>query len=214
MMQKKTYAAKKNWTTDESRLLVWAVKNYTVGKKIHPAKLDKNDWMQIAGFIPGRNDSQCMYKFNQDKKSTISKSNWVKQEDEELIRLIRLNGTRQWSNIASTFNAKLHTNRNGKQCRERWVNFLNPEIKKDPFSLEEDILILQRRLTIGNKWSEIIKEMPGRTENNVKNRFNMMFKNVKDAFIRNKTHDSVFVMREACEKDLEYEEQFDQEKLI
>jgi hypothetical protein len=78
MMQKKTYAAKKNWTTDESRLLVWAVKNYTVGKKIHPAKLDKNDWMQIAGFIPGRNDSQCMYKFNQDKKSTISKSNWVK----------------------------------------------------------------------------------------------------------------------------------------
>tara|TARA_B110000285_G_C14968095_1_gene535131 strand:- start:210 stop:368 length:159 start_codon:yes stop_codon:yes gene_type:complete len=29
--------------------------------------------------------------------------------------------------------------RNAKQCRERWVNFLNPDIKKDPFSLEEDI---------------------------------------------------------------------------
>jgi hypothetical protein len=35
-------------------------------------------------------------------------------------------------------------------------------------------------LKIGNKWSEIIKEMPGRTENNVKNRFNMMYKTVKD----------------------------------
>lgn len=91
---------------------------------------------------------------------------------------------------------------------------MNPEIKKDPFSLEEDILILERRLSIGNKWSEIIKEMPGRTENNVKNRFNMMFKNVKDNFIRNKTHDSVFVMAEKCELDLDYEEQFDQEKLI
>ena len=89
------------------------------------------------------------------------------------------------------------------------MNFLNPEIKKDPFSLEEDILILERRLSIGNKWSEIIKEMPGRTENNVKNRFNMMFKNVKDNYIRNKTHDSVFVMREKCEADLDYEEQFD-----
>jgi len=43
-------------------------------------------------------------------------------------------------------------------------------------------------LSIGNKWSEIIKEMPGRTENNVKNRFNMMFKNIKDEFIKNRTH--------------------------
>jgi len=51
--------------------------------------------------------------------------------------------------------------------------------------------------------------MPGRTENNVKNRFNMMFKNVKDDFIRRKTHDSVFVMREKCELDLDYEEQLD-----
>jgi len=47
--------------------------------------------------------------------------------------------------------------RNGKQCRERWVNFLNPEIKKEPFSLEEDIFILQKKLEIGNKWAEIIK---------------------------------------------------------
>ena len=94
------------------------------------------------------------------------------------------------------------------------MNFLNPEIKRDPFSLEEDIYILEMRLKIGNKWSEIIKSMPGRTENNVKNRFNMMFKNVKDNFIRNKTHDSVFVMAEKCELDLDYEEQFDQEKLI
>jgi hypothetical protein len=37
--------------------------------------------------------------------------------------------------------------------------------------------------------------MPGRTENNVKNRFNMMFKNIKDEFIKNRTHQSVFVMQ-------------------
>jgi myb proto-oncogene protein len=82
----------------------------------------------------------------------------------------------------------LGVSRNGKQCRERWVNFLNPEIKKDPFTLTEDIMILEKRLSIGNKWSEIIKEMPGRTENNVKNRFNMMYKNIKDEFIKNRNH--------------------------
>jgi myb proto-oncogene protein len=78
---------------------------------------------------------------------------------------------------------------------------LNPEIKKDPFSLQEDILILEKRITIGNKWSEIIKEMPGRTENNVKNRFNMMFKNIKDEFIKNRTHQSVFVMQKKVDQD-------------
>ena len=105
--------------------------------------------------------------------------------------------------------------RNGKQCRERWVNFLNPEIKKDPFSLAEDILILEKRLSIGNKWSEIIKDMPGRTENNVKNRFNMMYKNIKDELIKNRNHQSVFVMEEkAAQNQPQGEDQIDEEKLI
>lgn len=78
--------------------------------------------------------------------------------------------------------------RNGKQCRERWVNFLNPEIKKVPFSTDEDIFILEKKLEIGNRWAEIIKEMPGRTENNVKNRYNMMFKNARDKFLKNRVH--------------------------
>lgn len=177
---KKSYQAKKNWTEEESKLLLWAINRYCRGKKAQPQKLSKDDWIQIAGFIPGRNDSQCQYKYNQDKKSSIQKSNWSKREDEELIRLIREGGTKQWSNIAIELNQNLQVQRNGKQCRERWVNFLNPEIKRDPFSLEEDLLILQKRLDIGNKWSEIIKQMPGRTENNVKNRFNMMFKSIKD----------------------------------
>ena len=120
----------------------------------------------------------------------------MKREDEELIRLIRENGTKHWSQIATKLNTNLGVNRNGKQCRERWVNFLNPDIKKDPFDLEEDILILEKRLSIGNKWSEIIKLMPGRTENNVKNRFNMMYKAIKDDFMKNKTVSSLVAMKE------------------
>lgn len=130
-----------------------------------------------------------------------------------MVRLIRENGTKQWSQIANQLNNVLNVTRNGKQCRERWVNFLNPEIKKDPFSLSEDILILEKRLAIGNKWSEIIKEMPGRTENNVKNRFNMMYKNIKDEFIKNRNHQSVFVMQDKCDS-IQIEDQIDEEKLI
>lgn len=40
--------------------------------------------------------------------------------------------------------------------------------------------ILQLRKQIGNRWSEIVKHLPGRTENSVKNRFNCMFKKIKD----------------------------------
>lgn len=47
-----------------------------------------------------------------------------------------------WNEISDALNSKLHTNRNGKQCRERWYNFLNPEINREPFTSEEDLLIL------------------------------------------------------------------------
>lgn len=81
--------------------------------------------------------------------------------------------------------------------------------------MEEDIQILEKRLMIGNKWSEIIKEMPGRTENNVKNRFNMMFKTIKDEFIKHRNHKSVFVMGEQGRMDTtQIEEQIDEEMLI
>ena len=35
-------------------------------------------------------------------------------------------------------------------------------------------------MRIGNKWSEIVKDLPGRTENSVKNRFNCMFKKIRE----------------------------------
>ena len=79
--------------------------------------------------------------------------------------------------------------------------------------MHEDILILEKRLSIGNKWSEIIKEMPGRTENNVKNRFNMMYKNIKDEFIKNRNHDSVFVMKDKVGQE-KADDQLDEEKLL
>jgi hypothetical protein len=50
---------------------------------------------------------------------------------------------------------------------------------------------LTKRLEIGKKWAEIIKQMPGRTENNIKNRFNMLLKTMKDEAIRNMEHDNI-----------------------
>mmetsp|Transcript_17984 Transcript_17984/g.13007 ORF Transcript_17984/g.13007 Transcript_17984/m.13007 type:complete len:104 (-) Transcript_17984:1447-1758(-) len=97
-----------------------------------------------------------------------------------LFNIIAMQGTRQWNEIAETLNKKLNTNRNGKQCRERWYNFLNPEINREPFTPEEDLKILLKRQQIGNRWSEIVKLLPGRTENSVKNRFNCLYKKIRE----------------------------------
>jgi len=59
----------------------------------------------------------------------------------------------------------------GKQCRERWHNHLNPDVRKDAWSQEEDALIFDLVEQHGTKWATIAKTLEGRTDNAIKNRY-------------------------------------------
>ena len=49
-----------------------------------------------------------------------------------------VNGTRAWTTVAQAL-----PGRTGKQCRERWHNHLDNDIRKDAWSNEEDCKLLQ-----------------------------------------------------------------------
>ena len=131
---------------------------------------------------------------------------WTAQEDETLRTLILARGPRGWSVIAKELNSLIHNGlniRQGRQCRERWFNHVDPALNKGQWSLAEDELLLSLQVQLGNKWSEISKELKGRNENAVKNRWKSIIKkkgNYSDCGLDNSdSKDFDFLEPKLCE---------------
>ena len=126
-------------------------------------------------------------------------------EEDEIIKLIFLNNeNKKFEDYSS-----LLKGRSKRQCKERFNNYLNPNLKELIWTIDDDLKLLDKINQFGNKWSLISEYFPGRSINNIKNRwFKHLKKNYKKFY-----KDSYKIIENVLDKNpsiLKFIDEFDE----
>lgn len=103
------------------------------------------------------------------RRQTKKRQGFTIDEDDRLKALVMRYGEEKWELITSKM-----PKRSSRQCRERWMNYLSPTVKNCPWSAEEDDLLRAQVLKFGHRWRTMSALFPGRTDINLKNRWNLL----------------------------------------
>lgn len=131
----KKHSKKRWWSPEEDSKLNELVKKYGVGLGL---SFQAKNWKKIANAFKDRTDVQCLHRWQKVLNPVLVKGPWTKEEDAIVESMVKQNGPKNWSLIAQNLPGRI-----GKQCRERWHNHLNPNIKKERWTEEEDLQIME-----------------------------------------------------------------------
>lgn len=153
------------WSDGEDIVLKNAVKKY--GE-------DKMDLVSQRIFYNTRDINQCKQRWKKALQPGLVKGKWTKEEDSLVLEMMKASSVpggggesqTKWSDIAKRLPGRL-----GEQVKSRWVNHLDPEIRKGVWTKTEMDLLTEAQKELGNKWADIARRIPGRSESSVKNRW-------------------------------------------
>lgn len=155
------------WTVQEDARLREAVRRF--GEK---------NWQQVANALEGRSGQSCLHRWQKALHPLIVRGRWRPEEDERLREAVQLYGPQNWVNVQ-----RLVQGRTDVQCRERWINVLDPALNAGPWTPEEDKRIIELVEKYGaGKWSEIAKEMPSRNDNIIWRRWKRLIRDSQQVF--------------------------------
>ncbi|GAB1609073.1 hypothetical protein Ahia01_001192700, partial [Argonauta hians] len=143
--------SKQPWTEEEDKILGEVVETCRIGNRI--------PWNQVSFYMEGRSNASCSARWTVLDPS-IKHGRWTQEEDSVLVAAVQILGTNKWQYVQ-----KLVPNRKANQCRERWVNCLDPGINFRPFTYEEDKFLLKFVQKNGtSSWAALAAQMEGRTD--------------------------------------------------
>eukprot|EP01089_Gocevia_fonbrunei_P019137 TRINITY_DN6675_c0_g2_i3.p1 TRINITY_DN6675_c0_g2~~TRINITY_DN6675_c0_g2_i3.p1 ORF type:complete len:317 (+),score=95.79 TRINITY_DN6675_c0_g2_i3:144-953(+) len=141
---------KSKWTEEEDKIVIEAVRRF--GEK---------NWQQVANALEGRTGQQCLHRWQKTLNPNIHRGRWSADEDMKLTLAVKAYGSKNWIKIQ-----KHVPGRTDVQCRERWVNILNPQLNNGPWTDEEDVRLKDAIEKFGiGKWSQIANALHPRTDN-------------------------------------------------
>ncbi|KAH8997476.1 hypothetical protein EDB92DRAFT_1432129 [Lactarius akahatsu] len=131
------------WSAHEDILLSRAVAEFD----------GEADWKTIAQRVPGRTNKACRKRWLHSLSPSIKKSAWTKDEDENLMSLYKLYGAK-WSVIARQI-----PGRTDDACSKRYREALDPALKKDEWTQDEDAKLLGLYAQMGGRWVQVGQQL-------------------------------------------------------
>jgi hypothetical protein len=157
------------WTEEEDLLLA------TWQKKVG------NKWSEVSKQIPGKTGQQCAQRWRHRVNPNIKRDKWDEYEDELLTRLVQQHGN-HWATIARHV-----PGRTDQQCMGRWKRHLDPSIKRDKWTLYEDVKLCALYSKYDNAWSSISRALDGRTPQQCRTRWH----NLKTTSFMSRNHQEI-----------------------